>query len=83
MVVKGRFGGFAVLAFVLSTSLACQDKEAAVRPDPNAGLTQAQRADKEIAAIEQNPTISDKSKQMAISQIRAHSGGGMKPSSGP
>jgi hypothetical protein len=67
------------IAGVLVTSLGCQDPEAKVRPDPNAGLNPAQRADKEIAAIEQNPAISDRAKQMAISQIRAHSGGGMKP----
>ena len=78
MVDRVRLGGLAAFAFVLSTSLGCQDKEAAVRPDPDAGLTKAQRADKEIAAIQQNPSISDRSKEVAIEQIKAHSGTGAR-----
>ena len=78
MVDKWRLGVLAAFAIVLLAPLGCQDKEAALRPDPNAGLSQAQRADKEIAEIQANSTISDRAKQMAISQIRAHSGGGMK-----
>lgn len=79
MVKARRLGGLVVCAFALSMmSIGCQDKEAAMRPDPNAGLNQSQRAQKEIAEIQANTTMPEGAKQMAIAQIQAHAGGAMK-----
>jgi hypothetical protein len=82
MVEGGRLGGLAACAVILATSLiGCQDKEAAVRPDPNAGLSPTQRTDKVVATIPDNVNMSPQARERMMAQIRAHAGGGTKGNS--
>jgi len=78
MVEGRRLCGLAAVAFLLSTSIGCQDKEAAVRPDPNAALSPTQRTQQMTAAIPDNVNMSPEAKERMMAQIRAHGAGGNK-----
>jgi hypothetical protein len=51
-----------------------------MRPDPNAGMTPAQRTQQMTASIPDNVNMSPQAREQMMAQIRAHGGGGTKVS---
>jgi len=78
MVEGRRLCGLVAVALILSISVGCQDKEAAMRPDPNAGMSPTQRTAQMTASIPENVNMSPEAREQMMAQIRAHGGGGTK-----